>query len=161
MIESTDKLLRHKLLEKVNEGRTSDLTTLKGYVGPAEKKGFVRIYSSLEDLGESVEVAEDDIVHHESVTQAGLPDGAVMLWLKPETKVSVRRERSKEAIGVSRYLKEEELVRGRVRIVIPGGGLQSQVCQSVCKVCQSVCKVCQSVCSATIGNFAFRERFWR
>ena len=177
---SKSDLPHHGLLAKLVGSGTGDLTTIKGFVGPSANDGYVCIYATLDDLGESMEVAEFDIVYHESLSNKDASQGAIKLWLKKNAKVNIRRERTKAAVGVSNYLKHEEIVRGKVRIVIPGRGSHSNVCQSVCNVCQSVCGVCQSVCqsggcsvcqsvcgvcqsvcSANVRDLVFRERFWR
>ena len=154
------KIPEHPLLKKLVTAKSTDVTALQGYVGPSSTAGCVRIYATLDNLEESVEVAESDILHYEKTPEGVLPHGAVTVWIKGDADVAVKLDR---VAGAGRV----ELNRGRLRIRVPGGG-QMQVCQSVCGVCQSVCGVCQSVCgvcqsvcAANFGNRGPLDKFWR
>jgi hypothetical protein len=132
------KIPEHPLLKKLVTEKKTDVTALQGYVGPSSTPGCIRVYATLDNLEESVEVAEADVLHYEKTPEGVLPHGAVTVWIKGDADVSVKLDRVADVGRV-------ELRRGRLRIRVPGGG-QMQVCQSVCGVCQSVCGVCQSVC---------------
>src|SRR5262249_8174909 len=100
----------------------------------------------------SIEVNKDDILHHAETPERIQPFGSVTIWIKRDAEVLYRMDR------VEKTARVKEIRAGRLRIVIPGGGIRQDVCQSVCGVCQSVCAVCQSVCSAHIGQAGFAER---
>lgn len=159
----------HPLLKRLVSEKTVDVKAIQGYVGPSDDEACLRIYASLDNLEESIEVNREDVIHHESTPENVLPHGAVTVWVKQGADVAVKLDRVAAIDKV-------DLKRGRLRIRVPGGvngkvcqsvcGVcQSvcsyQVCQSVCGVCQSVCGVCQSVCSASIRNRGPVRRFWR
>jgi|SRR5215216_3152751 len=141
---------QHPLLQKL-QGSTA-VTTLRGYIGAGKDEGSVRIYATLDDLSESVEVKKDDVLHYEATPESIQPFGSTTIWIKQDAQTTLKLDR------VQNVSKIKEVRAGRLKIAVPGGRFTQTVCQSVCGVCQSVCTVCQSVCSAKFGLSAFANR---
>ncbi len=135
----------HPLLNKL--GRSTDVTTLRGYIGAGQDEGSIRIYASLDDLSESVEVKKDDVIHHEPTPESIQPFGGTTVWIRQDAQTTLKVDRVEKADRVKSFR------AGRLNISVAGERLRQveTVCQSVCGVCQSVCGVCQSVCSARFG----------
>jgi hypothetical protein len=53
-----------------------------GYVGRSGKEGHVRVYPTLDDLSQYIEIREEDIVHSEDVPDTVMEHGASSLWVK-------------------------------------------------------------------------------
>jgi hypothetical protein len=140
----------HPLLKKL--AGSTDVTTLRGYVGAGKNDASIRIYTSLDDLSESVEVNKADVLHYASTPETVQPFGSTTIWIKREAQTTYKLDRVDKTATV------KEIRAGRLQIVVPGGGLRQNVCQSVCGVCQSVCGVCQSVCSAQFGRADLANR---
>ncbi len=169
MSKKSESPPEHPLLKRLVSEQTIDVKAIQGYVGPSDNDECIRVYSTLDNLEESIEVRREDVIHHENTPENVLPHGAMTVWVKGGAEVAVKLDR---VAAVSKV----DLKRGRLRIRVPGS-IDGQVCQSVCGVCQSVCKVaacqsvcgvcqsvcgvCQSVCSASIRNRVPRGRFWR
>jgi hypothetical protein len=86
-----------KLASSSKNGDPGDYVGLKGYIGPAEDGAkSVRIYPSLHDLSEYVEVGHDAIVHHEKASEHDLPGGH-RVWVKKDSRVTYHREQKVSA----------------------------------------------------------------
>jgi hypothetical protein len=71
---------------------------LRGFVGPATRDGFVCLYPRL-NLSDSIEIAAADILHSIEAPQSVL--GAVVLWVKRDAQIRVRRVGASEAANLS------------------------------------------------------------
>ena len=127
---------------------------LRGFIGPAARKGYVRLYPRLQNLSDSIEIALGDILHSVEAPQSAL--GAVILWVNKDAKVSINRVGIAEPISTQvenlanlrkgpinpQHANLVELRRGRLRMRI--SAQQARVCQSpICpNICQSVCLLC-------------------
>ncbi|MCU6498250.1 hypothetical protein LPN04_10645 [Rugamonas sp. A1-17] len=159
-LEAGSKIPEHPLLSYLKEHNASNVASVKGYVGPSTRDGYVRMYADLADLSDAVDIPRNDILYFAEAPDSVLPLGGTIVWLKKDAQVVV----SKVETSALKPRAEEalELSRGRLRILVRGG-LRSDVCQSRCQVCQSRCQVCQSRGSRfdLPGGFAFpqmRER---
>jgi hypothetical protein len=148
---SDAKIPEHPLLAKLGVSGATNVTSLRGYVGPATTDAHVRLYASLDDPSESVEFAHNDVLHYAATPDTVLPFGGTIVWLKKDAEVTFHR--AERSAAVKADPNALEVNRGRLRIQVRGGGLRSDVCQSRCQVCTSRCQVCTSRCRATIGNF--------
>ncbi|MFF0156067.1 hypothetical protein ACFYRY_00780 [Streptomyces sp. NPDC005263] len=59
---------------------SEDTVTLTGFVTPSARKGHVRLFTGLNDMSRSIEIAESDIVASVELPKSGL--GAVALYVK-------------------------------------------------------------------------------
>src|SRR5690242_2420485 len=66
-----------------------DLMRLSGYRGASSEEGSVRLYGNPE-LSFYWDIPEGDIVYEQSVPQDTDPLGAVVLWLKRDSKMTFR-----------------------------------------------------------------------
>src|SRR5215216_2576698 len=142
---------QHPLLQKL-QGSTA-VTTLRGYIGAGKDEGSVRIYATLDDLSESVEVKKEDVLHYESTPESIQPFGSATIWIRQDAQTTLKVDRVENVSKVKQIR-----AAGRLKISVAGNRVTQTVCQSVCGVCQSVCIVCQSVCSAKFGLSALGNR---
>lgn len=153
------KIEDHPLLTKLGLSGATNATSLTGYVGPSGNADTVRLYSSLENLSESVEVLRKDILHSASTPDTVLPYGGTIIWLRKDSQVTFHRSQHTAVFQPADNLQApaagDPLVvsRGRLNIRVRGG-FSSEVCQSRCQVCQSRCGVCHSG-----GTVQFANRF--
>jgi hypothetical protein len=89
----------HPLIAKLTEGGVGPGASspqapakLSGYIGPASQPGMVRLYSSLRDLSHYLEFPQGAVVHTAEAPESLLPDGAVSVWIKPDTPFRWTRE---------------------------------------------------------------------
>lgn len=148
--DQIDAVPMHPLLAHLNEQEIANVASLKGYVGPSPKNGYIRLYADLDNLADSADILRSDVLFFSEAPESVLPLNGMVLWIKKDAQVVVNKvETTKvttkvDADGV-------EISRGRLKIFVRGG-LRSSVCQSRCNVCQSRCNVCQSRCKAAFDN---------
>src|SRR5262249_7297832 len=127
---------------------------LRGFIGPAAREGYIRLYPRLQNLSDSIEIAQGDILHSVEVPQSAL--GAVILWVNKDAKISIHRVGVSEPI-VSQVEKLVNLRKGRVSpqhenlVELRRGRLRMRVRpQQNQSVCFSHCMDCVSWCSCSI-----------
>lgn len=125
------------LLAHLAEPQGGDALPLRGYVGPSPDDTRVFLYSSLDDLSVSIEVARADVVHSVDAPPGLLPGGTI-LWVRKDAKITHRRTET------------VEIHKGRLRIRLGVPTLRRpypKPCQSQCFQCYSQCyRVCISFC---------------
>jgi hypothetical protein len=113
---------------------------LRGFIGPSRDDRYLTLYQNLVHLGDTVDIPREDVLH--VVDAPGSSLGAVILWVKDDSQVSVRWAQS-EAKPIpgpgARVVKEVTKGRLRMQLKPTWAGV----------VCQSV-SVCISWCSCTI-----------
>jgi len=88
--EGSKKIPEHPLLAKLrgDPAQTQESTVrLMGYVGRATRQGCVRLYPSLDDLSQYIDVQESDIVHVEQVPESVMEHGGSSLWVKQSAEL--------------------------------------------------------------------------
>jgi hypothetical protein len=114
--------------------------TLRGYVGRSTAEGYVNLYPKLDDLSESLEIAQADILHFSEVPESVMPYGAMILWVKKDAQITHRRGKTPERANL-----DEEVRAGRLRIRVP------KISNDLRRVCASFCfggcRPCQSGCT--------------
>jgi hypothetical protein len=117
---------------------------LRGFVGPSRDDRYITLYQSLARLGDTVEIPREDILH--SVDAPGSSLGAVILWVKDDSQISVRRSQTETEVTSGPGSRVQEVTKGRLRMQLraPWGG---GVCTSVCEPCISWCdcNICQTL----------------
>src|SRR5437016_5850686 len=96
----SDKTLRENPLvaQLIAQGAESAMA-LRGFVGPTTSDGYVCLYPRLHNLSHSIEIALADILHSVEAPQSVL--GAVILWVKKDAKITIRRVGVSEAASLS------------------------------------------------------------
>jgi hypothetical protein len=117
---------------------------LRGFVGPSRDDRHITLYQSLARLGDTVEIPREDIVYALDAPRSEL--GAVILWVRDDAQVSVRRSEGSAPRQNPGTALQNEVRRGRLRMQVRsgwGGG----VCTSVCEPCISWCdcSICQTL----------------
>jgi hypothetical protein len=69
---------------------------LAGYLGKSARRGFWRLYLTLE-LSDYVEVAEDDIVHSQALASQEHPLGGTAVWIRSDATLQHVRTESRQA----------------------------------------------------------------
>ena len=87
-----DQLGPHPLLNRLLEVGP-DVRAFRGYVGPDQRNGRVRLYPSLGDLGFSIEINKSDIVAAAAAPESLLPHGGTVVWVKPDAEVRCQGDR--------------------------------------------------------------------
>ncbi|MFE4456943.1 hypothetical protein ACFROC_06255 [Nocardia tengchongensis] len=116
---------------------------LQGFIGPSHDERYVTLYQDLRRLGDSVDISRDDILHTMKVPQSTL--GAVVLWIKDDAQISVRRTET-DAAPTSGPGSLQEVTQGRLRMKMRTK--HAADCMSVCMDCLSwcSCSICTSQC---------------
>ncbi|WP_214325394.1 hypothetical protein [Nonomuraea sediminis] len=137
----------------------------RGYVGPSENDGSIRLYPSLGRLNFSIEIRVADIVETAPAPKAALPHDGTVIWVRNDaevvfhgdtvTVVPVRTLRGAATAvvdnavvsGSGEAAKHVDIVRGRLRMSVPAA---ASVIRDDCDVCASCrgCASCTSVCQS-------------
>lgn len=136
----------------------------RGYVGPSENDGSIRLYPSLGRLNFSIEIRVADIVETAPAPKAALPHDGAVIWVRNDaevvfhgdtvTVVPVRTLRGAATAVVGNATveaaKHVDIVRGRLRMSVPAAADASLVVRGDCDVCASCrgCASCSGVCQS-------------
>jgi hypothetical protein len=155
----------HPLLTRLLDAGPN-VRAFRGYVGPDEDSGRVRLYQSLGDLSFNVEIRKSDIVASAAAPESLLPHGGTVIWVKPDAEVvchgdrigsvPARRPRQTAPAGAASALHEThksarlvEVQKGRLSIQ-----LRARV-MSTCSSCScSSCETnpgCKSTCNQMVA----------
>lgn len=154
------ELQENALLGKLSRAGVADSRTFWGYVGPSEREGWVTLHTSLNDLGDKIEIARDDILHVEDVPESVLLFGAKVVWVRKDAKVNRSRAMTAQAVGPQRpsavggtdpgTANVAEVKEGRLRMKVRASAIQpdcsSPDCVSPCATCHDCSSVCVSIC---------------
>jgi hypothetical protein len=69
---------------------------LAGYLGKSARRGFWRLYLTLE-LSDYVEVAEDDIIHSQALVSQDDPLAGTVVWVRSDATLQHVRTESRQA----------------------------------------------------------------
>jgi hypothetical protein len=112
-----------------------DVTTLRGYVGPSTSDDRIKLYASLDDLTNSVEIAKDDILHFAELPESILPLGAVTIWLKKRAEVTFSHTEKNAVAAEATFEKTPvEINRGRLRMLVRAPLFRQAAADSVCVI---------------------------
>lgn len=136
-------LPENPLLKRLVAGGAASAISFQGYFGPAAAEGCISLYRSLDDLSESIEIGEGDILDFAELPESVLPLGGVIVWVKRDATITRRSSQAVKSVDVS-TAKSDLVQVGRLRMRVRQRPDASVVCQSRCAVCQSRCAVCQS-----------------
>jgi hypothetical protein len=148
------ELEENPLLSKLTRAGVSDSRTFWGYVGPSRAEGWVTLYPSLQNLGESIEIARADILHVEDVPETVLLFGAKVVWVRRDAKVNRGHATPAQAVGRQRpsaaatgHPKDDvvEVREGRLRMQMRARS-DDPDCYSPCATCRDCSSVCISIC---------------
>jgi hypothetical protein len=148
-VDMTDKadgggeaLAENPLITQLIKHGADEAITIRGFIGPTDRDGHIRLFPRIGNLGDSVEIARSDIIHAVKAPRSSL--GAVIVWVKKDAKISVHRVNRREATGPEPN-SMVELRKGRLRMRMKSAQAREQVCFSVCMDCLSWCDC--SICS--------------
>jgi hypothetical protein len=91
---SNKDLQRNSRLGKLLEQGPDGVAILRGFIGPSEREGYIRLFASLANTAVSVEIAEADILGTGDVLNNQL--GKRIVWVKKGTKITVIKTRTTE-----------------------------------------------------------------
>ena len=137
-----DAMGENPLLQKLIAEGAEQAMTLRGYVGPSTRDGYIQLYRRLGDLTESFEIARADIIH--SLKEPRSVFGSIVVWVKRDAKIAIHRV---DTPGVTDSNKLQanvtEVRQGRLRMRVPTrrGTAANDTCVSICS-----CGVCTCLC---------------
>ena len=117
-------------------------TTFRGYVGPSRNEEYVSLYTSLDNLSESIEIARADILDFAEFSESGQPSGGMIVWVRKDAQVTLCRV---ETVGTASdavpNMDSTQVSSGRLRIQVRPGLLMPSNCSSNCSgdLCHSNC----------------------
>jgi hypothetical protein len=139
--KADDTLRENSLVTQLLAQGAESAMTLRGFIGPSSRDGYVRLYPKLTNMAESVEIARADILH--SLEAPKSKHGAVILWVKREAQVFTHRVNTAESVSPApRNLVDVRKGRLRMQMRVPQ---TEDICFSVCMDCLSWCSC--SICS--------------
>jgi hypothetical protein len=112
-----------------------------GYTGSASSGDHIRLYASLYNLSQCVEIRRADVLHVEEAPAQLLPFGGSVLWLKSDATVVRRRQESVADIYSAAVPPSSD---GRLRITRRQRAEFADDCHSPCQPCHSPCGICTS-----------------
>jgi hypothetical protein len=132
------------IAELIARGAESSIA-LRGFIGPSRDDRYITLYQNLARLGDTVEIPREAVLH--VVDAPGTTLGAVMLWVKDDAQLSVRRAQSDTAPKAGPGAKLQEVTKGRLRMQLgPAfGATVSLPAEDVC-ISWCDCSICQSIC---------------
>jgi hypothetical protein len=144
----------HPLIQKLRGdlGTEAEQTVrLMGYVGRGGKDGTIRLYPTLEDLSQYIEINEADIVHSEDVPDTVMEHGASSLWVKASAELTHRQTQTEtiQAQYLTGGIAQDHL---RDSVGSPVGGVQliPTIYQVTCRyvTCINTCllRTCYGTC---------------
>ena len=145
---SGKRLESNSHLQSVLSVGTDNVSILRGFIGPSDRDGYVRLFPSLADTSVSIDIPEDDIVETGDVKDNNL--GKRIVWVKKGTRVTVTKTRTTEYGVRSRLAPDNEEVRhmrsaGRLQMQVTSAAAR-EVCVSVCS-----CSTCECHCTNWCG----------
>jgi hypothetical protein len=148
-----DHLAAHPLLKRLLDVG-ADVRAFRGYVGPDQNNGRVRLYPSLGDLSFSIEINKSDIVASAAAPESLLPHGGTVIWTRPDAEVvchgdrinavAARRPRQAGGLDVSAANVHEAHQAGRL-VEVQKGRLSIRLRARVMSSCASCsCSSCET-----------------
>jgi hypothetical protein len=162
-----DKLEENPLVGRLTREGSTQSMTFWGYIGQAGE-GFITLHTSLENLGDSLEIPVADILHVEDVPESVLLFGGKVVWVRRDANVTRRQGEVASTLDKNlRKLASSEKPRmgaqdgsvvereeGRLRMQMrPRAGTEAGTeadCHSPCATCKSCSSVCISTCRTTV-----------
>jgi hypothetical protein len=80
--DSGKRIKLNPLFSKLLEAGGENGITLTGFVAPAGREGYIRLFLGLNNMSKSIEIAESDIIATVDLPKSGL--GAVAILVKPD-----------------------------------------------------------------------------
>lgn len=153
--EASTSIPEHPLL-RVLRSHGTNVKVFWGYTGSASSGDHIRLYASLYNLSQCVEIRRADVLHVEEAPAQLLPFGGSVLWLKSDATVVRRRQESVADIYSAAARRRQESVAdiydaavppssdGRLRITRRQRAEFADDCHSPCQPCHSPCGICTS-----------------
>ncbi|PDT44357.1 hypothetical protein CO661_29655 [Sinorhizobium fredii] len=140
---SSGEIEPNPLITELLERNAETAKMLKGYVGPSQDEGYIRLYPVLGNLQRTIDVARSDILHFINSPRSGL--GAIIVWVKRDAEIVVSRVESSDnpTTGRARFV---GVNKGRLRMRVRTQW-RNAVYASSCDTCTSQCNTCTSQCT--------------
>ena len=133
-------------LEKALTPGADNVAILRGFIGPSERNGYIRLFASLSDTSISVEIAEADIVNTADVLNNHL--GKRIVWIKKGALITVTKTHAtpygiRPKVAVHENL--ADVRSGRLNMQVRARQA-NDTCVSVCS-----CSTCECHCTNWCG----------
>ena len=132
--DSGKNLKPNALFSQLLDAGSENAVTLKGFIAPSGRDGFIRLFPGLSNMSRSIEIAETDIVATAELPKSGL--GAVAILVKREASLHHHVIETAEAYAA-------RMQRGTLNSV-RRGGLRMRVQAQARDVC-----TCEYICDGT------------
>ncbi|TDY16777.1 hypothetical protein B0G81_7887 [Paraburkholderia sp. BL6665CI2N2] len=153
-----NQLKAHPLLSRLLDAGVN-VRAFRGYIGPDDGSGRVRLFPSLGDLAFFIEVDKNDIVAAADAPESLLPHGGTVIWVKPDAEVvchgdrvnviAARRRRDSGAFVSAANLSEPQTAASRL-VEVRAGRLDIRLRPRVMSSCASCsCSSCETHPSCT------------
>ncbi len=149
------ELQENPLLSKLTRKGVSESRTFWGYVGRSKDDGWITLHPSLQDPGDSIEIAREDILHVEDVPESILLFGAKVIWVRSDAKINHGRSTGAVAFGRQRPAAAPggsdpagevvEMREGRLYMQVRARRAEAD-CASPCATCRDCSSVCICIC---------------
>jgi hypothetical protein len=128
-------------LKQVLAPGADNVAIMRGFIGPSERDGYIRLFASLSDTSTSVEIAKADIVNTGDVLNNHL--GKRIVWIRKGARITVTKTRTTE-YGVRPKVPADPLHRavraGRLYMQMSGPEPRDTcVCICDCSTCECHC----------------------
>jgi hypothetical protein len=87
----------HPAIAKLKGKADGPLVRFAGYVGESDREGKIRLYLTLSDLSQYLEIEERAIVRTAEAPESLLPEKGLFLWVRANSPVYAVRAREMEA----------------------------------------------------------------
>lgn len=129
------------LVARLLEAGSDNAITLTGFVAPAGRPGYIRLFTALNDLSRSIEIAESDILATADLPKSGL--GAVALWVKRDAPLQLSVTKSAASCAMRTQAGElSEVRRGGLRMKVRPQSRDTCTCEYFCDGTQCVPCTC-------------------
>ena len=129
------------VVSKLVEAGGENAITLTGFVGPAEREGYIRLFLGLNNMSRSIEIAESDIVATVDLPKSGL--GAVAIWVKRDAALHHHIVERAELCAIRTQGDELTNVRrGGLRMKVRSQARDTCTCEYYCDGTQCVPCTC-------------------
>ena len=140
-----------KLVAAPDANEAGDIIKLQGYIGPGSDADHLRLYPSLDDFSESVEIARADVLDHADAPKSSFPHGGTSVWLKKGANVVYNRTQQvktyAEFLGgaISRAHLSAQQNTPMTALVVGAPDTHVQACNPT-NTCGYTCATCSTRC---------------
>lgn len=137
-----EKVRTNPLVARLAADGCEEAITLTGFIGPSARADYVRLFTGLNNMSRSIEIAKSDIVATVDLPKSGL--GAVAVWVKRDAALHHHRIETAEscAARTSSGGGLTSVRRGGLRMQVRSQARDTCTCEYYCDGTQCVPCTC-------------------